>query len=441
MDIKDVYVEKNGGWQTNESFLRYAVKLMDVWRPRPKPILWFLDGHSSHKSPALEKLCAENDIHLLIFYPYTTHVAQPLDLAFFHPLKNQYWLQRKVFITQYKAEHNLGQYDKVELDIVKGVKIFFMAHEQMKATKSQAIVNGFRAAGLFPLDPSAIKLKIKHKKLYDEQIPLISEIHDDNGNVIFDHTNHNTSLINTITKNLSQLIINVGDSPMAKHLLTATTSNLNALSLFMSQNQESSVACVNTADDIEVEDPKEIEKKIDTFLQHCEEDHDELIARLDAEVNAILDNETEPENEYDAFLAETSLSQSTRNQSSMSEVSSVSYHEIRDPCSSKSLVSAKSSKSPNVVEIEPVTDPDSSDDNVTAHEQARSEMKRLTGKRKFGFINSNLINEMAKRQKNDACSDHSSDDQDDVQSGEENEGESTVTRTKCHQLSNDEMNR
>lgn len=166
----DIIVEVNGGWQTAESFYNYALYLIEMWKYRPKPIIWVVDGHNSHKSPQLEKLCAENNIFLLVLYPYSTHILQALDIAWFHPMKTEIWRQRKILINQRRVADNLGEFGKPFLKILDGVNIFLAAHEKLKATKTIAIVNGFRAGGLVPLNPEAISLKSK-SKLIDLDAP------------------------------------------------------------------------------------------------------------------------------------------------------------------------------------------------------------------------------------------------------------------------------
>lgn len=65
-------------------FLRYA--------PATRPILLFLDGHSSHFCPEALKLAQQEEIIMLALPPNTTHLTQPLDKGVFGPLKLQ-WRQ------------------------------------------------------------------------------------------------------------------------------------------------------------------------------------------------------------------------------------------------------------------------------------------------------------------------------------------------------------
>ena len=52
-----------------------------------RPVLLLLDGDSSHYNLEAIKFAAENKIILFCLPPHATHVAQPLDVSFFGPLK------------------------------------------------------------------------------------------------------------------------------------------------------------------------------------------------------------------------------------------------------------------------------------------------------------------------------------------------------------------
>ena len=46
-----------------------------------------MDGHVSHLTLPLSEFCKEKDIILISFLPHATHILQPMDVAFFAPLK------------------------------------------------------------------------------------------------------------------------------------------------------------------------------------------------------------------------------------------------------------------------------------------------------------------------------------------------------------------
>ena len=53
-------------------------------------VLLLLDGHSSHKQLEVLNYAKEHGIVMLAFPPHCTHRLQPLDVAFFGPLKTYY---------------------------------------------------------------------------------------------------------------------------------------------------------------------------------------------------------------------------------------------------------------------------------------------------------------------------------------------------------------
>jgi hypothetical protein len=52
--------------------------------------LMLFDGHSSHISSEVIRLCVANKIILLCLPPHTTHLLQPLDISLFAPLALYY---------------------------------------------------------------------------------------------------------------------------------------------------------------------------------------------------------------------------------------------------------------------------------------------------------------------------------------------------------------
>lgn len=79
------------GWMTGETFYEYVVNIFYKWLLEEKirfPVVLFLDGHSSHLTLNLSKFCKEHEIILIALPPNSTHIMQPLDISFFHPLKS-----------------------------------------------------------------------------------------------------------------------------------------------------------------------------------------------------------------------------------------------------------------------------------------------------------------------------------------------------------------
>ena len=56
----------------------------------PKPVILFLDGHSSHLGLEASKYCRDHQIILYCFLPNATHILQPFDVGIFSPLKDSW---------------------------------------------------------------------------------------------------------------------------------------------------------------------------------------------------------------------------------------------------------------------------------------------------------------------------------------------------------------
>lgn len=51
------------------------------------PVLLFVDSHSTYLTYDISKLCSKFQILLIAFYPNSTRVMQPADVAIFKPFK------------------------------------------------------------------------------------------------------------------------------------------------------------------------------------------------------------------------------------------------------------------------------------------------------------------------------------------------------------------
>lgn len=79
------------GWMDRENFLAYIQNILYpslVARNVPFPVIYFVDGHSSHTGIDAAELCESLGIMLIALFPNATHIMQPCDVAIFKPLKN-----------------------------------------------------------------------------------------------------------------------------------------------------------------------------------------------------------------------------------------------------------------------------------------------------------------------------------------------------------------
>lgn len=81
------------GWMTAEAFFEFMADIFHPWLLKKNiklPVLMFVDGHKSHLSLQLNKFCETNGIILVALYPNTTHLLQPMDIAVFRSLKENW---------------------------------------------------------------------------------------------------------------------------------------------------------------------------------------------------------------------------------------------------------------------------------------------------------------------------------------------------------------
>ena len=134
------------GWIDQELFTEWLQKLFIPNIPSTRPVLLLLDGHSSHFNPEAIRIAAEANIIIFCLPPHTTHVAQPLDVSFFGPLK-KHW--SKVYHSYMTS--NPGK-------VVTKFQFCSLLHEAwFKAINPATIIAGFRKVGVCPFNPSAIQ--------------------------------------------------------------------------------------------------------------------------------------------------------------------------------------------------------------------------------------------------------------------------------------------
>ena len=118
----------------------------EIVHPPSRPVLLLLDGHSSHFSLEAIKFAAENEFILFCLPPHTTHVAQPLDVSFFAPLK-RHWAR---VCHEYAIDHPGRAVTKFQFSSLFS-KAWFLS------IQPSTIMSGYRKVGVYPFNLTAIK--------------------------------------------------------------------------------------------------------------------------------------------------------------------------------------------------------------------------------------------------------------------------------------------
>lgn len=76
-----------GGWKNSETFYEFMANIFHFQNNIKLPVLLFVDGHESHITYELSKLCINLEIILIDLYPNSTRILQPADIIAFRSIK------------------------------------------------------------------------------------------------------------------------------------------------------------------------------------------------------------------------------------------------------------------------------------------------------------------------------------------------------------------
>ena len=110
--------------------------------------LLILDGHKSHINLEVLMKAKENGIDMISLPSHTSHELQPLDRACFKPFKVAFRAYRDLWALKHH-----GQKCRKE-DLAQWASLAFK-----KALTEKNIMSGFRATGMWPLNPQALQTR------------------------------------------------------------------------------------------------------------------------------------------------------------------------------------------------------------------------------------------------------------------------------------------
>lgn len=140
-----VYMNQKSSFITSELFFRWLKEHFIPRKPPGKTIL-ILDGHTSHRN-CFEMLqyAEENDVIIICLPSHTTQALQPLDRSFFKSLKHHLKKEARQWMIHHPGR-KIGRLQAGEL----------IGKAWGKAASVEIALSGFRATGIFPLDPAVI---------------------------------------------------------------------------------------------------------------------------------------------------------------------------------------------------------------------------------------------------------------------------------------------
>lgn len=140
--------QSDRGWMDTHNFREYIIKIFHPFLVRQGiqlPVIFFVDGHASHKALEVADVCQSLGIVLICLYPNTTHITQPADVAVFKPLKSEW----KRSVEEWRYDHQGCALTTLHFGRVLNKTI-------ERGITSKTIQNGFRVCGLQPFDPNAV---------------------------------------------------------------------------------------------------------------------------------------------------------------------------------------------------------------------------------------------------------------------------------------------
>ncbi|CAG5003196.1 unnamed protein product [Parnassius apollo] len=163
------YNRSQSGWFDSNIFEDWVNSMIIPffeYKPGKKCLIG--DNLSSHLSIDLIRKCYEKDIHFIFLPANSTHITQPLDVAFFRPMK----IAWREIILQWKKIDGRNQ-----SSIPKGCfpKLLSKLMEKLKENGSANVISGFRKTGINPFDSSAVLKKLPDWDNQAEQSEIVDE--------------------------------------------------------------------------------------------------------------------------------------------------------------------------------------------------------------------------------------------------------------------------
>lgn len=157
-----VYNRSKSGWFTLEIFEDWFRKIALPYflkQDKEEKKVMIGDNLASHISPYIIEECKKNNIIFILLPPNSTGLTQPLDVAFFRPLK----IKWRETLSSWKAK-NRGTIPKDTFP-----RLLKKCLEEMgKENISKNVKSGFRGAGLIPLNREEVLKRLPGKKAVEE---------------------------------------------------------------------------------------------------------------------------------------------------------------------------------------------------------------------------------------------------------------------------------
>ena len=163
------YNRSKSGWFDVQCFHDwfFSIALPYIKKLNGKKIM-IGDNLSSHINKDVVNACQENEISFICLPPNSTHLTQPLDVAFFRSMKAKW----RTLLTEWKRNESSR---KTSLSIIPKDRFpcqLKQLHDEMAKTAASNLKSGFRKAGTYPLNKDEILQRLPQKR---EDASFVSE--------------------------------------------------------------------------------------------------------------------------------------------------------------------------------------------------------------------------------------------------------------------------
>jgi len=152
------YNRTKSGWFDSVTFENWfeSVFLKEVKGGGPSALIG--DNLASHINERVLRLCDEHDIKFICLPPNTTHISQPLDIAFFRPMKGAW----RELLREWKKTKNGSCYSTLPKDVFP--RLLNKLMEKIDLNKTQNLKSGFAKAGIYPLNRQKLLDRLAENK-------------------------------------------------------------------------------------------------------------------------------------------------------------------------------------------------------------------------------------------------------------------------------------
>ncbi len=132
------------GYMTADTFVEWFRSFCERI-PKKRPVVLLLDGHASHLTNNVIEMARQEKIEIFCLPPHTTHLYQPLDVAVFKSLKENF---KKIVHSRMRRLKNLQR---------KHFGSIFSKAWDISVTRLN-IKSGFKISGLWPVNKDKIDM-------------------------------------------------------------------------------------------------------------------------------------------------------------------------------------------------------------------------------------------------------------------------------------------